>query len=124
MIAYNEKLSTFYEHINQNVIADLVQEKLGFRVGESEENAFRHSLPAVANALRNADLPGDIEVAIEYKIPLTNRRIGKLILMEQLYLILMNLFIQTMLRYILVRFCMIIRENMLMKLKIQYIKME
>lgn len=79
MIAYNETLSTFYQHVNQNVIAKMVQEKLGFRVGESEQRAFRHSLPAIANALRNTNLPGDVEVAIEYKIPLTNRRIDFII---------------------------------------------
>lgn len=79
MIAYNETLSTFYKHVNQNVISNMVQEKLGIKVGDSEQRAFKRSLPAIANALRNADLPGDIEVAIEYKIPLTNRRIDFII---------------------------------------------
>ena len=37
MIAYNETLNTFYKHVNQNVIANMVQEKLGMRVGESEQ---------------------------------------------------------------------------------------
>ena len=79
MIAYNETLDTFYRHVNQNVIANMVQSKLGFKVGESEQRAFRRSLPAIANALRNASLPSDVEVAIEYKIPLTNRRIDFII---------------------------------------------
>lgn len=79
MIAYNETLNTFFEHVNQNVIATKVQEKLGRKVGESEQRAFRNSLPAIANALRNANLPGDLDVAIEYKIPLTNLRIDFII---------------------------------------------
>ena len=53
MLAYNETLKTFYSHINQNVIEQMIVQKLGFNVGESERRSFRMSLPAIANALRN-----------------------------------------------------------------------
>lgn len=79
MLAYNETLKTFYSHINQNVIEQMIIQKLGFNVGESERRSFRMSLPAIANALRNASIPEDVQVALEYKIPLTNRRIDFMI---------------------------------------------
>ena len=75
MRIYIDTLDNFYRHVNQNIIADKVQERIGRRVSPSEEKAFRNSLPAVANALRNVNIPLDVEVAIEYSIPLTNRRI-------------------------------------------------
>ena len=75
MIAYHESLSTFYSHVNQNIIAHKVLEKLPFSVSPQEQRAFARSLPAFANALRNASLPLDVEVAIEYGIPPTNKRI-------------------------------------------------
>lgn len=53
MIAYNESLSTFYSHVNKNIIADKVLEKLNINVGTSERRAFQNSLPAIATALRN-----------------------------------------------------------------------
>ena len=79
MLAYNETLKIFYSHINQNVIEQMIVQKLGFNVGESERRSFRMSLPAIANALRNANIPEDVQVALEYKIPLTNRRIDFMI---------------------------------------------
>ncbi|NLT01461.1 MAG: DUF2075 domain-containing protein [Acholeplasmataceae bacterium] len=78
MIAYKETLRNFYSHIEQNVIAEKVMEKLG-RVGESEQRAFRNSLPAIANSLRNANLPDEVQVGIEYKIPLTSKRVDFII---------------------------------------------
>lgn len=75
MITYNESLSTFYSHINQNVIVDKVIEKLNINVGASERRAFKNSLPAIANALRNENICEDVQIGIEFKIPLTNKRI-------------------------------------------------
>lgn len=79
VIAYNESLKNFYTHINQNVIEQKIIEKLRINVGESERRSFRVSLPAIANALRNANIPDDVEIALEYRIPLTNRRIDFII---------------------------------------------
>lgn len=79
MIAYSETLKNFYSHVNQNIIEQMIVKKLGFNVGESEKRSFRNSLPAIANALRNTNIPDDVQVALEYKIPLTNRRIDFMI---------------------------------------------
>lgn len=79
MIAYNESLESFYQHVRAGVIENKVVERLGISIGESERRAFRNSLPAIANALQNAPLPGDVEVALEYRIPLTNKRVDFLL---------------------------------------------
>ena len=75
MIAYDTSLEEFYQDVNLNRIVKKVEEKMGQRVSPPEEKAFKNSLREIANALRNVNLPLDISVAIEYKIPLTNRRI-------------------------------------------------
>lgn len=79
MIAYHSSVSEFYSDVNRNIIAQKVIANLPFSVGESEARAFQRSLPPVANALRNASLPLEARVAIEYKIPLTNRRVDFMI---------------------------------------------
>ena len=79
MIAYREPLSVFYSHVNQNIIAPEVVKRLPFSVSPQERKAFERSLPAFATALRNASLPLDVEVAIEYGIPPTNKRIDIMI---------------------------------------------
>ncbi|MCF8570462.1 DUF2075 domain-containing protein [Gordonia sp. HY002] len=45
----------------------------GHRAGESEQNSWRRSLPALAADLREAGL-GDVEMLIEYHMPLTSKR--------------------------------------------------
>lgn len=79
MIAYKQNLETFYDHIRKGVIETKIIQALGQNVSDSERRSFRNSLPAIANSLSNACLPGDIEVALEYRIPLTNKRIDFLI---------------------------------------------
>lgn len=79
MIAYKQNLDTFYDHIRKGIIEAKIIEALGINLGDSERRSFRNSLPAIALSLQNACLPGDIEVALEYRIPLTNRRIDFLI---------------------------------------------
>lgn len=82
MIAYKEKLETFYEDIQKGIIADRIIEKLGRRVGDSERRSYERSLPMLANALHNEDLPLDADVALEFKIPLTSMRIDFMIVGE------------------------------------------
>ncbi|MCF8611693.1 DUF2075 domain-containing protein [Gordonia sp. HY285] len=45
----------------------------GHRVGESEQNSWQRSLPALAVDLRDAGLD-DVEMLIEYQMPLTSKR--------------------------------------------------
>lgn len=44
MIAYNEKLNTFKQHIENHEIVDRIIEKLGINIGVSERRAFKISL--------------------------------------------------------------------------------
>ncbi len=79
MIVYRKTLSDFRNDIIRNRIEEEVASRLPFNVGESERRSFRISLPAISTALMNCDISDDVEVALEYRIPLTNRRIDFLI---------------------------------------------
>jgi len=79
MIAYRKTYSEFEQDVIHNRIEDEVTKSLPFEVGESERRSFRNSLPAIHTALQNCNIPGDVEVALEYRIPLTNRRVDFII---------------------------------------------
>lgn len=46
---------------------------------ESEERSWLTSLPALAHVLNTSELPQEITIALEYKIPITERRIDTLL---------------------------------------------
>ncbi|MFF1466561.1 DNA/RNA helicase domain-containing protein [Streptomyces mirabilis] len=50
----------------------------GYEVGESEQRSWRHSLPALADALVGAGL-GSVEMLIEYQVPLSSYRVDALL---------------------------------------------
>ena len=75
MIAYSENLKTFKQHIENNEIVDRIIEKLGFKVGASEQRAFKVSLGEMYKVLNKTDLSSDVQIGIEYRIPITSRRI-------------------------------------------------
>ena len=79
MIVYRKTYSEFHQDVITNRIEDEVVSHLSINVGESERRSFRNSLPAIHTALQNCDIPGDVEVALEYRIPLTNRRVDFII---------------------------------------------
>ena len=75
MKAYSENLKTFKQHIENNEIVDRIIEKLGFKVGASEQRAFKVSLGEMYKVLNKTDLSSDVQIGIEYRIPITSRRI-------------------------------------------------
>ena len=75
MIAYNDTIKNFYNDISRNTIRERILSGLNHRVGESEMRSWENSLSAVCNALHNVDLPDDVEVGIELKVPLTQMRV-------------------------------------------------
>ncbi|HAX03794.1 MAG: hypothetical protein A2Y45_08255 [Tenericutes bacterium GWC2_34_14] len=79
MIAYNETLDTFRSHIQNNVIVSKIQEKLGFKASDSLERSFRNSLGEMYKVLNASSIPGDAQIGIEYKIPITTKRIDFII---------------------------------------------
>jgi uncharacterized protein len=79
MIAYNENLGRFKSHIENNQIVKEVIKALGHNVGPSEMNAIRVSTGEMYKVLNSSNLPNDISIGIEYKIPITTRRIDFII---------------------------------------------
>lgn len=76
MIIYSSTLAEFRARVEDRTIADLVDAAciangLGHR--QNELPAWRNSLPQVYFELGGSSLPDDVDVAIEYSIPLTSR---------------------------------------------------
>lgn len=79
MLAYCKTLNEFHKDVMMNRIEREVVNSLNIDIGESERRSFRNSLLAISTALRNHDIPGDVDVALEYKIPLTCKRVDFMI---------------------------------------------
>lgn len=79
MIAYNETFDKFKHHIENNMIVDVILSKLGQKVGESETRAFKNSLGEMYKVLNASKVPNDSRIGIEYRIPITTRRIDFMI---------------------------------------------
>lgn len=79
MIAYNHDLHTFNRHIENNIIVEKVLENLGQNVSNAEKKAFYNSLREMYIVLMGTKLDGNVRVGIEYKIPITTRRIDFII---------------------------------------------
>ncbi|MDX9691127.1 MAG: DUF2075 domain-containing protein [Acholeplasmataceae bacterium] len=79
MIAYNETLKQFNQHVEDNIIADKVLESMKQKVGPSQYRALKNSLGEMYKVLRNSSVPNDVRVGIEYKIPITTRRVDFII---------------------------------------------
>src|SRR5207253_2205395 len=61
------------------VVAEAYRERTGASVAPSEFRAWRESLLQMARVLHDEDIPDRSGVAIEYKIPQTNKRIDFLV---------------------------------------------
>ena len=79
MIAYNESLKNFKEHISNNCIVEEVISKLGINLGQSERRAIRNSTGEMYKVLNQSNFSDDIRIGIEYKIPITTKRIDFII---------------------------------------------
>ncbi len=80
MIVYS---STKTEFMADRDIATTVENsfvrEVGYRPAPSEIGAFRNSLPYMRTVMEIPEIPGDVGIAIEYKIPATSKRIDFLI---------------------------------------------
>ncbi|WP_309119870.1 DNA/RNA helicase domain-containing protein [Paenibacillus sp.] len=78
MIIYEATKKQFMEHVTEDSIAVKIYEayvqKIG-RTSKNEINAWNNSMNYIYKVLNTPDIPDDIPVAIEYKIPTTSRRI-------------------------------------------------
>ena len=79
MIAYHKTLGQFYYDVRTNHIEDEIITAMGRNVSDSERRSFSNSLPRIKDVLELCDLPEDVEVALEYRIPLTDRRVDFMI---------------------------------------------
>ena len=79
MLAYNKTYKEFCTDINRGQIVSQIQSALLRDFSESEKKSFRVSLSSVKNALSNADIPSEAQVGLEFKVPLTNKRIDFII---------------------------------------------
>jgi len=83
MLVYKGTKKTFSEEVRNHNIAKIVDEKLaslGVNAGGMSEFAsWQNSLPQMFFVLDDKDIDDDIEIAIEYQIPLTSRRVDFLI---------------------------------------------
>ncbi len=78
MIIYRETARQFRDDVDGNRIAQILEDRIAKRIGyhpTQEIGAFQNSLRAMESVVRKAELPDDCGILLEYKIPLTSRRI-------------------------------------------------
>lgn len=79
MIVYQADKATFLNDVITNTIEKRIlhefELKLKGRTGQSEINSWKNSMMYMQNVLMDAEIPDDCGVAIEYKIPLTSKRV-------------------------------------------------
>lgn len=79
MIVYDATRVEFGEHVLTNRVADIIDEafvrRLGHRTSPAEMRSWRNSMVYMNNALALAGTPGDARVAVEYRVPLTAKRV-------------------------------------------------
>ncbi len=83
MIIYQGTKKQFSEDVFQGLIAEKLEETFRKRHiaggSRAEENSWINSLPKIDSVLKYANLPDDSEVALEYQIPTTSKRIDFMI---------------------------------------------
>jgi len=79
MIVYQATRAEFTRDVLTNrieaTIGSAFKARLGHRTSPSEIASWRNSMRYMSDALQLADTPGDAGVAIEYRVPLTSRRV-------------------------------------------------
>lgn len=79
MIVYHADKHQFLMDVDSNRIEEIIyeqfRERLGQRTSESEQRSWRESLGYMHRILVDRDIPDDCGVAVEFKLPQTNKRI-------------------------------------------------
>lgn len=79
MIIYQASKTEFLHHALQDDIEDVMSRHFvsatGHGVGPSEIRSWKNSLMEMAKVLNDDEIPGDVGIAIEYQLPLQNKRI-------------------------------------------------
>ena len=84
MIVYNASKGQFVQDVRMNVIAckilDLIRQK-GLNAGQDREfTAWQNSMQFMRNIVDNPEIEDDVQIAIEYNIPQTSKRVDFIII--------------------------------------------
>ena len=82
MIVYENTLGNFIASCNSGSLPLIIKDNaklFGLGTGDSEFASREHSLPEIANALNDDEIDKNLDVAIEYKLPLTKKRVDFII---------------------------------------------
>ena len=84
MIVYSANKQSFVQDVRTNVIAtkilNLIREK-GFNAGQEREFAAWHnSMKFMRDIVDDSDIDDDVQIAIEYNIPQTSKRVDFIII--------------------------------------------
>ena len=84
MIVYNANKGQFVQDVRMNVIAgkilDLIRQK-GLNAGQDREfAAWQNSMQFMRNIVDNPGIDDDVQIAIEYNIPQTSKRVDFIII--------------------------------------------
>ena len=82
MIVYEALKKQFDYDVDMNMISDIILNKLrdkGVSGGADGYMAWQNSLPFMRTVLNDKDIPDDAQVAIEYQIPRTSKRVDFII---------------------------------------------
>lgn len=79
MLAYQKTYGDFCYDINHGQISNEIVKSLNRNFSESEKRSFKNSLRALKSALDIIAIPNDVQVGLEFIVPLTNKRIDFII---------------------------------------------
>ena len=83
MIVYSATKAQFNDDVNLNRISDIILQNLrekNISGGQiAEYHSWQNSLHFMRSAIDDPEIPGDVEVAVEYQIPRTSKRVDFMI---------------------------------------------
>lgn len=83
MIVYNDNKKQFIDDVEENVIADRILSLVrlhGINAGhDSEYASWQNSMNFMRNVVADNEIDDDVQIAIEYNIPLTSKRVDFII---------------------------------------------
>lgn len=82
MLVYHGSKKEFINSVVNGTIADIIHQKLtdaGIPDGESQYSSYQNSMPYMQMVLSDYEIDDDVDIAIEYQIPLTSRRVDFII---------------------------------------------
>ena len=83
MIVYSETKKVFINDVFNGELPEIIEEKFKefgiFGGGEAEVRSWRNSLRCVSEVIQDPKIDDDVQVAVEFQIPLTSKRIDFMI---------------------------------------------